>query len=433
MRIWVAGCATGEEVYSLAISLTESLAQLSSSAPIKILATDVNERALEIARRGIYIENIAADVSQERLRRFFSRVDGSYQISKTIRDLCVFSRHDLTRDPPFARLDLITCRNLLIYLNLAVQRRVLPLFHYALRPSGYLMLGPSETIGVFAELFTPANTEFKIFARKLTSSTPHLDFALSEPVNARGSGFPDRPQEAPEAEPVGFRLKREVDHLLLLRYAPVGVVIDDDMKILQFRGQTDDYLAPAPGVASFELMKMAREGLMVDLRAAVDEARTAKVSVEREAVRIDRKGPHLPVRILVVPLRPAAGGARFYLVLFEPKEVRTTAQVPPEQSMAPQIAAVPDQIDESAARQQTAELRRELDATREYLQAIIEENEATTEELRAANEEILSSNEELQSTNEELQTAKEEMQSANEELSTVNDELELPQSRAGPR
>ena len=423
VRIWVAGCATGEEVYSLAIALTESLAQLSSSVPIKILATDVNERALEIARRGVYIENIAADVSQERLRRFFSRVDGSYQISKKIRDLCVFSRHDLTRDPPFARLDLITCRNLLIYLNLAVQRRVIPLFHYALRPSGYLMLGPSETIGVFGELFTPVNTEFKVFARKLTASTPHLDFVVSEPVIAHGSGFPDRAHEVPETEPVGFRLKREVDHLLLSRYAPVGVVIDDDMKILQFRGQTDAYLAPAPGVASFDLMKMAREGLMVDLRAAVDEARAANEPVERESVRIDTKGPHLPVRIHVVPLRPAAGGARFYLVLFEPKEVRTTAEVADEQSVAPQTAAVPDQIDESAARQQASELRRELDATREYLQSIIEENEATTEELKAANEEILSSNEELQSTNEELQTAKEEMQSANEELSTVNDEL----------
>ena len=300
---------------------------------------------------------------------------------------------------------------------------MLPLFHYALRPSGYLMLGPSETIGVFGELFTPVNTEFKVFARKLTASTPHLDFVVSEPVIARGLGFPDRPHEVPETEPVGFRLKRDVDHLLLSRYAPVGVVIDDDMKILQFRGQTDAYLAPAPGVASFDLMKMAREGLMVDLRAAVDEARTGNQPVERESVRIDKRGPHLPVRIHVVPLRPAAGGARFYLVLFEPKEVRATAQVRAGAVGGAPIAAVPDQVDEAAARQQVSELRRELDATREYLQSIIEENEATTEELRAANEEILSSNEELQSTNEELQTAKEEMQSANEELSTVNDEL----------
>ena len=295
--------------------------------PIKILATDVNERALEIARRGLYIENIAADVSQERLRRFFSRVDGCYQISKKIRDLCVFSRHDLTRDPPFARLDLITCRNLLIYLNLAVQRRVVPLFHYALRPAGYLMLGPSETIGAFGELFAPVSAEFKVFARKLTASTPHLDFVMSEPAKPYGLSLPDRRHEVAEGEPVGFRLKREVDHLLLSRYAPVGVVIDDDMNILQFRGQTDAYLAPAPGVASFDLLKMAREGLMVDLRAAVDQARLGHEPVERESVRIDRKGPNLPVRIHVVPLRPVAGGARFYLVLFEPKEVRAAADV----------------------------------------------------------------------------------------------------------
>ena len=184
VRIWVAGCSTGEEVYSLAITLLESLGEAAHVTPIKILATDVNERALEIARAGIYVENVAMDITPERLRRYFARVDGSYQISKVIRDLCVFSRHDLTRDPPFARLDLVSCRNLLIYLDLAAQKRVFPLFHYALKPGGYLMLGPSESIGTFGELFAPVSGEHKIFARRTVPTRPFMEFDLMQQAAA---------------------------------------------------------------------------------------------------------------------------------------------------------------------------------------------------------------------------------------------------------
>ena len=428
IRIWVSGCATGEEVYSLAISVLETLGDHFSNTPVKILATDVNERALEVARAGMYIENIEADVSPDRLRRFFTRVDNCFQVSKSIRDMCIFSRHDISRDPPFARLDLITCRNLLIYLNQAVQRRVLPLFHYALKPGGYLMLGPSETIGGFSELFTAVNTEHKIFAKNLTASRPHFEFDVTDPFVVRGPRSAESQHEPVEPEHVGISLVREVDRLLLSQFAPAGVVIDDELRIVQFRGQTDPFLAPAPGVASFELLKMAREGLMAELRTAVNLARDRNEPVRSHALRIDRDGSGLPVEIEVRPLRFPASGPRYFLVLFEARPTANVALAPvpaPEtECLSPQTEVGSPPLDEAQLRRQVAELRRELDTARDYLQTVVEENDTRNEELKSANEEILSSNEELQSTNEELQTAKEEMQSTNEELTTVNEELQ---------
>ena len=433
IRIWVSGCATGEEVYSVAICVMETLGKHSLSTPVKILATDVNERALEVARAGMYIENIQADVSPERLRRFFTQVDNCYQISKSIREICVFSRHDISRDPPFARLDLVTCRNLLIYLNLAVQRRVLPLFHYALNPGGYLMLGPSETIGAFGDLFTPVNSEHKIFAKQMTATRPHLEFDPADPLMPRGAG-----SGRDAARAGGARARRlfpgaKVDRLLLSQFAPAGVLIDDDLRIIQFRGQTDPYLAPAPGVASFDLLKMAREGLMAELRTAVNLARDRNELVRRPRLAHrqgrqqppggDRSSAAPPARLrpalLPGPLRAQAGSER--------------CTAPAAESVSPPTECGTTALDEAQLRRQIVELRRELDVAREYLQSVIEEQESTNEELKSANEEILSSNEELQSTNEELQTAKEETQSANEELATVNEELQHRNRRAGPR
>jgi len=424
IRIWVSGCATGEEVYSIAICLMETLGDQSMTIPVKILATDVNERALEVARAGMYIENIALDVSPERLRRFFTQLDNTYQICKSIRDTCIFSRHDISRDPPFAKLDLITCRNLLIYLNQAVQRRVLPLFHYALKPTGYLMLGPSETIGAFSELFTPVNSEHKIFAKKMSAIRPPLDFDMADPFIGRSPGSVATQREPMELDPIGFSLVREVDRLLLSQFAPAGVLVDDDLLIIQFRGQTDPYLSPAPGLASFDLLKMAREGLMAELRTAVNLARDRNEPVRRAALRIGRDGSNLPVEIQVRPLQLPATGPRYFLVLFEPRPDPNGTKATAPEPGSPQTEVGINALDESQVRRQVIELRRELDVARDYQQTIIEENEIRNEELKSANEEILSSNEELQSTNEELQTAKEEMQSANEELSTVNEELE---------
>jgi two-component system CheB/CheR fusion protein len=410
VRIWVAGCSTGEEAYSLAMVLLEYLEATSQSFPIKILATDLNEAALEKARSGIYVDNIEIDVSPERLRRFFVRSEGHYQISKAIRELCVFSRHNMASDPPFSRLDLISCRNVLIYMDNALQRRVLPILHYALNPDGFLFLGSSENVGGFTDLFTSADVRHRIFVRKPAANAVPLDFS----GYVSGQGRP-RPRGSEEGAPVWSALdvQKEADRIVLGRYAPVGVVVDEAMTVLQFRGRTAPYLEPAPGLASLDLFRMLRDGLLAEVRSAVTQARAENVIVTREGLRPSNGSEPRQVRLEVIPFRVPPGGVRFFLVLFQDM---TTA---PPQAMP--VAAPP--IAPEAREEQVAQLQQEITALREYLQTVIEEQESTNEELKSANEEILSANEELQSTNEELQTAKEEAQSANEELATVNEEL----------
>ncbi len=408
LRIWVAGCSTGEEVYSLAIDLLEYLESQPERLPIKILATDINEAALDKARAGIYLDNIEIDVSAERLRRYFNRVDNQYQISKAVRELCVFSRHNLATDPPFSHLDLVSCRNVLIYMDVLMQKRVLPLLHYALNRSGYLFLGSSESVGPFTELFDAVDGRHRIFRKRpLGAGVPAaLDFgsfALGE----------HRPPSVGRGEEgllwSALDVQREADRIVLARYAPVGVVIDETMTVLQFRGRTAPYLEPAPGLASLDLFRMLREGLLAEVRAAVNQAR-AEDAIATRAVR--RPTDNVPVKVEVIPFKASPSRVRFFLVLFqEVSAPATPAPAPPSTEARPPVDA------------QVAQLQQELGAVREYLQSVIEEHESTNEELKSANEEILSANEELQSTNEELQTAKEEAQSANEELSTVNEEL----------
>ena len=406
LRIWVAGCSTGEEVYSLAILLLEYLDNRPDRPPIKILATDINETALERARAGIYIDNIESDVSPERLRRFFNRVDSQYQISKAIRELCVFSRHNLGNDPPFSHLDLVSCRNVLIYMDAPLQRRVLPLLHYSLNPDGFLFLGTSESIGSFTELFNVVDGRHRIFSKRTNAAglTAPLDFG------ALAHGEP-RLHHAGRAEegPIWSALdvQREADRIVLARYAPVGVVIDETMTVLQFRGRTAPYLEPAPGLASLDLFRMLREGMMAEVRAAVGQARAQDTTVTHTA---RRSTDNVAVRVEVIPFKVPPSGVRFFVVLFQDVSAVPAPAAPPAEALPPVDA-------------QVAELQQELGAVREYLQSVIEEQESTNEELKSANEEVLSANEELQSTNEELQTAKEEAQSANEELATVNEEL----------
>jgi two-component system CheB/CheR fusion protein len=409
IRVWVAGCSTGEEVYSLAIALLEFLDGRPEALPIKILATDLDDAALEKARTGYYIDNIEIDVSPERLRRFFNRMDGHYQISKSIRELCVFSRHNMTSDPPFSHLDLVSCRNVLIYMDSSLQKRVLPILHYSLNPGGYLFLGSSENVAPFTELFTPVDTKHRIFTKRVGAGAAPvpLDFGSHGAGERRGihGGHP-------EGSPTWTALdvQREADRIVLTRYAPVGVVIDETMTVLQFRGRTSPYLEPAPGMASLDLLRMLREGLLAEVRAAVNQAKTEDVAVTRQALRTTDEGAAEPVRLEVIPFKVPPAGARFFLILFQ-GEAEARAAPPPRAEPRP------------AAETQVAQLQQELGALREYLQSVIEEQESTNEELKAANEEVLSANEELQSTNEELQTAKEEAQSANEELATVNEEL----------
>jgi two-component system CheB/CheR fusion protein len=412
LRIWVAGCSTGEEVYSLAIALLEYLGDAGLNIPIKILATDLNEAALERARAGLYVDNIEMDVSTERLHRFFAKLDGRYQISKAVRDLCVFSKHNLASDPPFSHLDLVSCRNVLIYLDGRLQKRVLPMLHYALKPGGFLLLGSSETVGGFGELFQPIDAKHRIYSKNpVPRGNLVLDFGsgLHTPF-----GWPRTIGTQPAAW-TALDVQHEADRVILSRYAPVGVVVDENMTVLQFRGHTGAYLEPAPGLASLDLLKMLREGLLGPVRTTVERAKAENATTRTERVPVKDKDEMRQVNVEVVPLKVPPSGARLFLVLFQ--DVRTPAPL----VEAPE--GEPAEPPPGTAEKQVPQLQQELAATREYLQSVIEEYESACEELKSASEEILSSNEELQSTNEELQTAKEETQSANEELATVNEEL----------
>jgi two-component system, chemotaxis family, CheB/CheR fusion protein len=408
-RIWIPGCSTGEEPYSIAIAIMEYLGQNINSTPVQIFGTDVSDMAVEQARAGLYPESIVADVSPERLRRFFQKVDGHYRISKLIRDMCIFARQDLTRDPPFSRMDLIVCRNVLIYLDLPLQKKLMNVFHYALKPTGYLMLGSAETVGPHSDLFTVADKKFKLYTKKLAARRTDIDFIPSEPAPPRP---PSSRHMLPEPHPA-TNVAVEANRVLLSRYTPAGVIVNHDMQIVQFRGQTGLFLEPAPGEASLNLFKMAREGLLHGLRAAVNEARRSNGIARKDGLRVRYNGHVNDVDVEVIPLN-AAGEAQHLLVLFHRPRAAVASG-----------AAVKKKRPKGAERveSQIKRLQEELAASREYLQSIIQDLEASNEELQSANEEILSSNEELQSTNEELDTAKEELQSTNEELNTVNEEL----------
>ncbi|HKP96932.1 MAG TPA: chemotaxis protein CheB [Fibrobacteria bacterium] len=409
VRIWVPGCATGEEVYSLAISLLECVGDMAVNTPIQIFATDISDEALAKARSGLYVENISLDVAPERLRRFFVRVDNRYQISKQIRDMCVFARHDITQDHPFSRIDLISCRNLLIYLDLPLQKKVIPIFHYALKPDGHLMLGTSETVGSFTDLFTLADKKDKIYRKKAAFQRFHLPMGVSFPL-------PDRIEPAKRtAEQAwsGAEVQKEADRLVLSSFAPPGVVVNADMDIIQFRGQTGPFLEPAPGQASLNFLKMLLPPLLLNARKTLDKVRKSRSAARSEGIPFKHEGKARCVEIEAVPLPSSSNNLdAYFLVLFREQPAPADSSAPASQKGL--------RKEESRA----AKLRGELEAAKEYLQTIIEEQEATNEELKSANEEILSSNEELQSINEELETAKEELQSTNEELTTLNEELQ---------
>lgn len=418
VRCWVLGCSTGQEAYSIAMAFVESAEKAPRARRLQIFATDLNDKLLEKARYGLYARSLADDISPERLRRFFVEEQGGYRVSKLLREMVVFARQNFISDPPFSRMDIVSCRNLLIYLEPTLQNKALPTFHYALKPGGFLLLGASETVGRFTDLFEPVDRNHKIFVKK-PAPTPGFYMPVRGPLGTRPARETPRPapqlDAGPTEETAGIpgelNAQREADRLVVSQFAPPGVLINDELQVLQFRGPTGAYLEPPAGKASFDLLKMAREGLMLPLRSAIQQARNDNKAVRSDPVRVRRDGETRSVVLHVYPLRNLR--ERCFLVVFEESGNRAHEQAIP--------ARPPLSKDE--AQNRIGELEGELAETREYLQSVQEQQEAANEELQAANEEAQSANEELQSINEELETSKEELESANEELTTVNEEM----------
>lgn len=411
VRIWVPGCASGQEVYSIAIALHEFLGTKAANTAVQIFGSDIDELAIDKARSGIYPESIADEISPVRLKRYFQKVAGGYQVNRLLRDMCVFAVQNVAKDPPFSRLDLVSCRNLLIYLGSILQKKVLQVFHYALQPNGLLLLGTSETIGSQVELFSLLDKKAKLYQKKSVALRLGDDFLFRNDRVPVPAGAPHPPEGA---QVTIYDLAKEAERILLQRYAPPGVIVGPDQNVERFLGRTWPYIEPSAGAASLNLYKIAHPDLVVELRAAIHTVTRDGGEVRKDNVRIRTGGGEQRVDIQVLPLAGSVVSESNLLVMFEPRPVPISTDTLP--------AGDTDATD--ALRERNAEVERELGSTREYMQSIIEEQEGTNEELRSANEEIQSTNEELQSTNEELETAKEELQSANEELATVNEELE---------
>jgi two-component system, chemotaxis family, CheB/CheR fusion protein len=400
IRVWIPGSSTGEEVYSIAIILFEFLESSRVRPSIQIFGTDVSQRVVEKARSGIFEEAIESEVSPERLRSFFARVDSGYRINKSIRDMCVFARQDVTKDPPFSKMDLISCRNVMIYLEPAVQHRLIPLFHYALKPAGYLLLGSAENIGRFSNLFEVVGQKSKLFRKR--PGNKH---------SPRISGFTVPIATAPASSllPDVHDLPKKVDKALLDRFCPPALVVDQDLEILQFRGAVTPYLQPASGKASLNVFSMTLPALEFELRSLIDRARSGQGYARREGLQFEIGGTNGGLSLEVISVGGSESLKPAFIIAFEamPAAALETSSEDADQRL----------------RLRTAQLENELITIKENVQSVIDERELANEELRAANEEIQSSNEELQSTNEELETAKEELQSTNEELTTLNEEL----------
>ncbi len=421
LRIWVPGCATGEEAYSLAMVLLESLRPLSINPTIQIFGTDISDEAIDIARTGFYREVQMENVSLERRGRFFNEMDGGYQIKKSVRELCIFARQDLSSDPPFSDIDLLSCRNVLIYFKPALQKRVFSFFHYSLKPTGLLILGSSESLGDSMDLFEVLDTQAKVYSRRAVSSRLNFDFIASH-----------YPRETDLEQRQGFsaalnrsNLQQWADQIVLSRFGPAGVIVNEQLDILQFRGDTSLYLRIPAGEPNYNLLKMIRPSLLIDLRGAIDAAKQQGIAIQRRGLKLQdlSEFSEADLTVEVIPFHTSTTPERCYLILFE-REVSLRPAVSPEQIPETETDQVDLDPEIRRLRQELANSRQELLDTQTLLQLTIEEKESTNQQLIAANEEILSSNEELKSTNEELQTAKEEIQSANEELKTTNEELQ---------
>lgn len=408
IRVWCAGCATGEEPYTLGLLLLEHLAAAQKTCPLQIFATDVDDVSLDVARRGIYPESISADVSPERLSRYFTRVsESSFQVGKQLRETVIFARQNLISDAPFSKLDLVVCRNLLIYLEQEVQKKVIALLHFALNENGALFLGTSETIGRNVDLFEPISAKSRIFRRIGPVRSNNVQFPVSH-VETR-EAKPTEPPGKPVAPP---RLPELAQNFLLRRFALACVVINRNYEVLHFAGPTEDYLIQPGGPPTHDLLALARPGLESKLRVVVQRAIRENAPQGIKNVTIPHGAVSRRIDIEVEPLTLSKQTEGLLLIVFQ-EQGRVAGETIAEAKVRTQNA------DSDLMRQ----LEQELETTREDLQGTIEELESSNEELKASNEEIMSMNEELQSANEELETSKEELQSLNEELSTVNNQL----------
>jgi two-component system CheB/CheR fusion protein len=407
-RVWVAGCATGEEAYSIAMLLRELMDRLQKEFKIHIYSTDLDEDAIAIARTGLYPPNIVQDVTPERLRRFFVKEDAGYRVRKEIREMIVFALQNVVKDPPFTRLDLLCCRNLLIYLKPELQDRLIPTFHYALTPDGILFLSPSEGIGNHGDLFKVLNRKWKIYRAEhsLASTRTMMAQGLSWGMGNMTKSLDENMKPLKE-----LNIAELTRRILVQFFAPASVITDHKGDILFIHGETGKYLRPAPGQPSSNIIEMAREGLGMELRTAIHVAANEKMQILNRQIQVRTNGGFSPVSLSVRPIPYPDINQNLLLISFEDvavdlaKPVRKRAAKPGEQG-------------------RVGELERELEQLKTSYRASIEEQQASNEELKSANEEMQSTNEELQSTNEELETSKEELQSVNEELVTVNSELQ---------
>ena len=423
LRVWSIGCSTGEEAYSIAMAFAEFVELSRLEIPLQIFATDLNGAGVEKARAGLYSRTIGQDIAPDRLRRFFFEVDGTYRISKAIRDSTVFARHNVLTEPPFSRIDLISCRNLLIYLEPALQQKAMGMMHYALIPHGALWLGHSESVGPYRDLFEVEDPKYKMYIKKPGPPPLTPRVFSGDPLVSRLTADP------PPREPgvVVQDAHREADRILLAKYTPASVLVNDDLEILQFRGDTGRYLTPAPGKASLNLLKMLRDGLLIGVRGALHKAKREDTSVTEGALRVKTSDGSRQVSVHVIPVKGHRGVTPpHFLVLFEETAVPAKASAKADRSerKLTRRSGMAERKAREASDDETARLAQELATTRQYLQSVIEQQEAANEELQSSNEEVQSANEELQSINEELETSKEEIQSSNEELATLNEELQ---------
>jgi two-component system CheB/CheR fusion protein len=415
LRVWVPACASGEEVFSIAILLRECMDARERQMDVQIFGTDLDSRSIEKARTGLYQEGIADDLTPERLNTYFTSEKGGYRIRKDIRDMTIFAPQNAIKDPPFTQMDLISCRNLLIYLDASVQKKLLPMFHYALKPGGLLFLGSSESTASFADLFEPLDKRWKIFRRRQSVTgrqvLPELPLQAPGMANRAGSVTAGR-LPAREAN-----IQRLIERTLLSRFVPASVMVDAKGDIVYVHGRTGAYLEPAEGRPRNNILEMAREGLQMDLAEAMRRCLAGDTEIRQNRIRISNNGGSEFVDLSVVKLDQPEALRDLLLVSFRPTP-------PAPGDSAPGAAASSTGADSALSDERVEQLERTLRFLRETHYATLEELETSNEELESTNEELQSTNEELQSTNEELETSKEEMQSLNEELTTVNSELQ---------